>query len=1406
MPTPHKPSHFLLQTLAIIAIISLSIPTTSFAYFGSGSNGANAGNNGYSQSSYKSAGGSGGATGGISKDNSKGLGGGVNVNRQSGASRSGSGYGTSKPASSGGGGTSKSGTRSSPGAAGDPTNNNNGSIKGSSGSGGSGGGGNDSNGRNGGDGSRGGNIMSRVAQVVSATTKAAVNMSVGGMRAVVDAAKKAAGIDTVRFAGLPSLNQPAQPKAPTTKTDQLTGETRPISVPNNIRSLVDRQKAGTMTPEQEKAYEQMNLEEAKRGFQKELNERAKGIYTPMDDAKRAADKAKVNSVNAELSNMLPDVPVNEKAQSQAGIAPAVIVPSVGLTTQIVEYFFPPEPVAPTVAPEAQTEPIVIPKADITILPEKNITVIGPEAFTPPSTKIELNLNDYDIPSNPKYANKVEPIAQDDNSVLEVTRDQNGKAIKAELVTPGQPPEADTNPGKLVSRSLEKPKEPANVGGIFGNIKDTYDPEQNLTNIVAGDTDTPKTLNGPSVKNQQIKNLEKNLPGAPPQYADTKKIEKTVAEKIADLPGMKSVVPKLVSLAKAVFNGKGDLEQEPPTKYRVTEKTRSLSDDPDQDGLENSNDPVETEQDPQIVTKESESPPTPGSGDLQKQEAKKISELTQQLKIAEEKGQAIATDIRKSLADAREKYKADYNSTLPTNWTPADQEERARSVFVSPTTAGIKKDEKNAGKIIQKLVTLPNSKEIIGTSLTTYDKEGNPEQIILTTKNNPAGDSLLKQMRERAKMQDDKKTEDEKTLPYSAATSEQIENHQKFRDLENTIPILSDEQYKRALGNTGKVKDWNDKGLLDQKIAFDAGLLGLALNGATLSEVKKVSPEQMEEHAKKHGYINPETETGVTVNDSSVKKNQQKYEPGSFAKLVDKVAPDIAKGDTEHKQKLLTAYLRNTERYNPKQAVGIVARGTVESAGLNPLVDAYGTEPSSGLFQWQGERKKGLESFAKEKFSDLTEVTNSKGKKIAEVYTDGPGFLTQAAYIDAEVSGKSKVKDYGAKKFGEWMKKNPDASAPDVAEKFTELVERPAGNPNSKSKNSKTIAQYNNAIEETRKIAESMTKNLGVANKVANSPKPLTDTFEPSQFTDTPQESDKPSETKVRPDGTTIKVTFKDGKADKVFVTYPNETLRDKFYKEADLTDTESNTDDENSASETDQEKRPEPKNVTEEFEKATTIEETDSDGVKFGKTVLKTGMPKTLLVAGDAAVGFFGLIGQLFGVDLSLSPGTGKPPLSDEDRALGSGGSSGRINDVNQDTERTLDASQFTAAQNTKTLVNNVLTLNSSRVTSFIPSPDSAEAKAGLIRRITTTIDKTTYVVELRSRLTLSEKFIVVNATPNVAGAKVTFSYTDNGPDGSLDAFSANGVNLTGSAISKEVRNKFEEELRTLTNLYYKSL
>jgi hypothetical protein len=150
---------------------------------------------------------------------------------------------------------------------------------------------------------------------------------------------------------------------------------------------------------------------------------------------------------------------------------------------------------------------------------------------------------------------------------------------------------------------------------------------------------------------------------------------------------------------------------------------------------------------------------------------------------------------------------------------------------------------------------------------------------------------------------------------------------------------------------------------------------------------------------------------------------------------------------------------------------------------------------------------------------------------------------------------------------------------------------------------------------------------------------------------------------------------------------------------------------------------------------------------------------------------------------------------------------SGRTQDPDQsDKSETTDASQFTPEQNMNVLVNNVFGLTSSNITAFIPSPDSAEAKSDLIRRITTTIKNTTYIVELRSKLNLSEKFIVVKATQNGFGSKVTFTYTDHGPDGSLDAFSANGVNLTGSSISNEVRNKFEEELRTLTNLYYKSL
>lgn len=257
----------------------------------------------------------------------------------------------------------------------------------------------------------------------------------------------------------------------------------------------------------------------------------------------------------------------------------------------------------------------------------------------------------------------------------------------------------------------------------------------------------------------------------------------------------------------------------------------------------------------------------------------------------------------------------------------------------------------------------------------------------------------------------------------------------------------DAQYSRATeldyenlfkATDGKVDDWVKEGKLDQKIAIEAGMIGLAhgsdmskiqINGITASDIDK------------YGYIDPAFQAGVDV-DSSLLTNKGKYNNAAFVKMLDKqIAPGIANLNNSDKAQVLMSYYVNvTERYKPAQAAGIIGNMAHES-NLEHLRDAGGSENSTGLAQWNaaraaGQRRQSLESFAGEKF---TGFYRDGGK---EYWKNGPGFMTQAGYADAEMQGISPRRDAGAIKVGRKFASTPNMSAADAATLFQNQFERP----------------------------------------------------------------------------------------------------------------------------------------------------------------------------------------------------------------------------------------------------------------------------------------------------------------------------------------------------------------------------
>ncbi|MCA9366031.1 hypothetical protein KC722_00465 [Candidatus Kaiserbacteria bacterium] len=258
-------------------------------------------------------------------------------------------------------------------------------------------------------------------------------------------------------------------------------------------------------------------------------------------------------------------------------------------------------------------------------------------------------------------------------------------------------------------------------------------------------------------------------------------------------------------------------------------------------------------------------------------------------------------------------------------------------------------------------------------------------------------------------------------------------------------LKEDAQYSRATeldyqhifkATGGKVADWAKEGKLDQKIAIEAAMIGLAY-GADLSdiEINSVSPADID----KYGYIDPAFQAGVDV-DPSLLTNKDKYNNAALANIINKeVAPELFEGSVEHKQKVATSYLTNVlERYTAEQASGIIGNCTVESQGLNPLIDAGGAENSSGLCQWNVRygRRASLETYTGDKFSGFYK---KNGK---EYWTSGPTALAQLSYVDAELQGLSPVRDGDAIKLGKLFAANPDMSVEEATTLFQNMYERP----------------------------------------------------------------------------------------------------------------------------------------------------------------------------------------------------------------------------------------------------------------------------------------------------------------------------------------------------------------------------
>jgi hypothetical protein len=280
MKQPQYLRTFLLQvlcTLAVIVVVS-TLNRPADAYFGSGSNGADAGNNGYSQGSYSSysqgsygggdptnsdsgerrgsysqgsysTGGSGGATGGISKDNSSGLGGGSNN-------------------TSGGGGNNN------PGSGGDPTNTTNGNRAGSQYS--------QSSYNTSLGGSTANNLKDAINKIASGVSSGLSKM---GLDKVVDAAKAALGISNTQdkvtdFSKVSggATGAVAKDKSAGLGNTPTQDTSKNASVPDQIKQSVDKKNTSNPVADQRREQADLNKEQAdlnkeRAEFQKQLNER-----------------------------------------------------------------------------------------------------------------------------------------------------------------------------------------------------------------------------------------------------------------------------------------------------------------------------------------------------------------------------------------------------------------------------------------------------------------------------------------------------------------------------------------------------------------------------------------------------------------------------------------------------------------------------------------------------------------------------------------------------------------------------------------------------------------------------------------------------------------------------------------------------------------------------------------------------------------------------------------------------------------------------------------------------------------------------------------------------------------------------------------------------------------------------
>ncbi len=127
--------------------------------------------------------------------------------------------------------------------------------------------------------------IDKIGAGLRAGVDAARNMTRATINNVVDTAKTVVGkITDIRFATLPSITAP-KPTQPSTQPITQTPTAKPAEVPDQIKEQLAKMRGTTdVSPEEAREYEQMDLDAAKRGFQKELADRAAGSYSPDGDA------------------------------------------------------------------------------------------------------------------------------------------------------------------------------------------------------------------------------------------------------------------------------------------------------------------------------------------------------------------------------------------------------------------------------------------------------------------------------------------------------------------------------------------------------------------------------------------------------------------------------------------------------------------------------------------------------------------------------------------------------------------------------------------------------------------------------------------------------------------------------------------------------------------------------------------------------------------------------------------------------------------------------------------------------------------------------------------------------------------------------------------------------------------